>query len=157
MLYPTLLTLHNLNRWLVLALGLWGTWQVTQGWLRGLPWSAQYTAWVRLFAWLTSLQFGLGVALYLWPNVFIQVVLETTPWVQIMKSRVLRFFVLEHPVQMFLAIGLAHIALSTARRISLESRRYRFTALLLILAMVLILIAIPWPGLDQGRPWVRGF
>lgn len=155
MLYPTLLALHNLNRWLILALGLWATWQVTRGWLGRAPWSAHYTTLVRLFAWLTSLQFVLGLALYLLPALFIQVVLETTPWAQIMKNRVLRFFVLEHPVQMFIAIGLAHLALSTARRIQLEKRRYRWTALLLILSMLLILTAIPWPGLDHGRPWLR--
>jgi putative effector of murein hydrolase len=82
-------------------------------------------------------------------------VLQNVAWSQIRQERLLRFFVLEHPLQMFIAIGIAHIALTTARRIQHERRRYGWTAILLALAMLLILTAIPWPGFYYGRPLLR--
>lgn len=71
-----------------------------------------------------------------------------------MKDRLLRFFTLEHPVQMFIAIGLAHMALTTARRVKNERRRFAWTSSLMILAMILILTAIR--GLDRLM-LVRGY
>jgi hypothetical protein len=154
-LYVILLTLHNLNRWLVLIIGLWASWQITSSWLTRQPWRARHVTLARAFAWLLNLQFLLGLGLYLLPGALVQAVLQNLPWAQIMQDRLLRFFTLEHPLQMFVAIGFAHAALSTARRIQNERRRYRWTAILLIVAMLLILTAIPWPGLYYGRPWLR--
>lgn len=155
MLYTFLLSLHNLNRWLVLLCGFWIVWQLTVGWIRHYPWQPRYTTLVRIFAWVVSLQFVLGLALFLLPNAFIQSVIANIPWTQIMKDRLLRFFTLEHPVQMFIAIGLAHMALTTARRVKNERRRFAWTSSLMIVAMILILTAIPWPGSFNARPWIR--
>jgi hypothetical protein len=154
-LYSIVLALHNLNRWFVLICGIWTTWQVTRAWLGSRPWQPRTTTSLRSFVWLLTLQFVLGLALYLLPGGLIQSVIQNIPWAQVMQNRLLRFFTLEHPVQMLIAIGLAHAALSTARRAKNERRRLAWTALLLILAMLLILTAIPWPGFYYGRPWLR--
>jgi hypothetical protein len=154
-LYTLTLALHNINRWLVLVCGLWTLWQLTVSWLRHRAWQARHTTLVRIFAWIVSLQFLLGLALYLFPGAFTQSVIANIPWAQIMKNRVLRFFALEHPLQMFIAIGFAHLALTTARRLKYERRRFAWTTTLMLMAMLLILTAIPWPGLYYARPWMR--
>jgi len=155
MIYSIILILHNLNRWLVLIVGCWATWQVMRGWISRQPRQPRSTTLVRSFAWVLNLQFLLGLTLYLLPGAFIQSLIQTIPWAQIMQQSLLRFFTLEHPVQMLIAIALAHGALATARHLKNERRRFGWTATLLILAMLLILAAIPWPGLVYGRPWLR--
>jgi len=155
MLYALLLSLHNLNRWLVLVVGLWATWQVTWGWLGRQSWQPRYLALIRGFTHAINLQFLLGVALYLLPGAFIQAALQNIGWAQIMKERLLRFFTLEHPLQMIIAVVLANGALTLAQRSQAASRPLRWTALLLIVTMLLILLAIPWPGFYYGRPWLR--
>lgn len=154
MIYSILLSLHNLNRWLVLLVGLWATWQVTRGWLGQQPWQPRHTTLLRSFTHIIDLQFLLGLALYLLPGALVQGSLQIG-WASIMKERLLRFFTLEHPLQMLIAIVLAHSALALAQRINAEARRWRWTAILLIVTMLLILLAIPWPGFYYGRPWLR--
>lgn len=153
-IYSILLSLHNLNRWLVLLVGLWATWQVGRGWLRRQGWQPQQMTLIQAFTRIIELQFLLGLALYLFPGAFIQAALQNIPWTQIMQERLLRFFALEHPLQMLIAVVLANIALATARRVPPE-RRLRWTAILLLLTMLLIVSAIPWPGFYYGRPWLR--
>ncbi len=155
MVYPLLLALHNLNRWLVSGVGIWSALFVTYGWLSKRLWTSQHTFWVRLFAWIGAVQFVLGLFLYLLPGAFIQSLLQNMAWAQIMKDRLLRFFTLEHPTTMLIAIVVANIAAATARRVERERERFAWTAILLILALVLILGTIPWPGSSYARPWLR--
>lgn len=155
MLYSIVLSLHNLNRWLVLLVGLWATGQVIHGWLRQQPWQPRHITLLQAFTRLLDLQFLLGLALYLLPGGLIQGAIQNIAWAVIIKERLLRFFTLEHPLQMIIAIILANITFAIARRLSNEQRRYRRTALLLVVTMLLILLAIPWPGFYYGRPWLR--
>lgn len=154
MLYSLLLSLHNLNRWLVLLVGLWAAGQVIGGWLRQQPWESRHTTVLQAFTRVLDLQFLLGLALYLLPGALIQGAFQNIGWAAIMKERLLRFFTLEHPLQMLMAVVLANITLAIARRAN-ERRRYRWTAILLLVTMLLIVSAIPWPGFYYGRPWLR--
>jgi len=155
MIYSILLSLHNLNRWLVLLVGLWATWQVTRGWLGQRSWQPHDTTLIQVFTRVVDLQFLLGLALYLLPGALIQAALQNIAWAQIMQERLLRFFTLEHPLQMIIAVVLVNVALATAKRVTHERRRFRWSAILLIITMLLIVLAIPWPGFYYGRPWLR--
>ena len=153
--YSLFLALHNVNRWLVLGFGLWATALVTYGWLRKRIWTERHTAWIQRFTRVIDLQMLLGLILYLLPGAFIQAILQYTAWAQIMKDRLLRFFTLEHPTTMFIAVILVNIALSIAKRNTHEKARFAAPAILLIVALLLILSAIPWPGSSYNRPLLR--
>lgn len=155
MLYTLTLSLHNLNRWLILLIGFAAILWLLRGWWGQQPWQPLHTRLARAFADLTGLQFVLGLVLYLLPGTYLRGLWQNLEWAQMMQDRLLRFFVLEHPLQMFIAIGVAHIALSTARRLKNERRRYAWTTSLLIVALLLILAAIPWPGFYYARPLFR--
>jgi uncharacterized membrane protein len=72
--------------------------------------------------------------------------------VVLMKDRFYRFFWVEHPVMMILAIVLITIARKKAK-----SSQYRQVGWLLIIALLLILAAVPWPFREiVGRPWMPG-
>lgn len=154
-MYTTFLVLHNLTRWLVLGFGCWALYRLADGWIRRRMWSRADRLAMRWFALIISLQFVFGAALYLLPGSLVQGALTNTAWATIMKSRVLRFFTLEHPLQMFIAIGISHMANMITRRMSDDRRRFVTGTFLLVLTMLLILAAIPWPFLSHGRPWLR--
>jgi uncharacterized membrane protein len=73
---------------------------------------------------------------------------------ELMKSTFYRFFWVEHPLLMIVAIGLV-----TAARGKAKALNYKATAWLVFIALVLILAAVPWPFRDlvgDGRAWFPG-
>jgi hypothetical protein len=67
-----------------------------------------------------------------------------------------RFFLLEHPLGMVAAIALAHVGGIRIKRATNDTQRHQTAAIFFGLALVLILLSIPWPGMPAGRPlWPR--
>ncbi|HEX6289813.1 MAG TPA: hypothetical protein VFZ66_11510 [Herpetosiphonaceae bacterium] len=155
MSYPIFLALHNLNRWLVLAFGAWALYRLARGWRGNRAWSAADRRSMRWFALIFSVQFVLGAILYLLPGALVSSVLDRSSMHVIMRDRVLRFFTLEHPLQMTIAIGLSHTGNAIVRRLTSDRRRFKVGTILMVVVLLLILIAIPWPFLSQGRPLLR--
>ena len=75
------------------------------------------------------------------------------PDVELMKDSFYRFFWVEHPVLMFLAIMLITLARGKAKVLN-----YKATGWLLVVAFILILAAVPWPfrEIGEGRSWFPG-
>ena len=74
--------------------------------------------------------------------------------VELMKDKFYRFFWVEHPLMMLLAIILITIARGKAKALN-----YKAVSWLLFIALILILAAIPWPFRDivgEGRKWFPG-
>lgn len=155
MIYPIVLGLHNLNRWLVLGLGGWAFYCLFTGWRRPRPWRTTDQKSIHWFVAVLTLQLMLGVTLYSLPGALANTLLQNVSMAVIMKQRVLRFFVLEHPVQMVLAVICAYATSFLTHRIGEDKRRFALGALLLGIALFLIITAIPWPFLSQGRPLWR--
>ena len=70
--------------------------------------------------------------------------------INIMKDSYYRFFLVEHPMMMIISIVLISIARGKAKELN-----YKATTWLLLVALILILAAVPWPirGGTIGRPW----
>lgn len=72
--------------------------------------------------------------------------------VELMKDTFYRFYWIEHPLMMILAIIFITIARGKAKLLN-----YKATAWLLFIALILILAAVPWPFRNiVGRPWFPG-
>ena len=72
--------------------------------------------------------------------------------VELMKDKFFRFYWVEHPLMMFIAIALITVARGKAKVLN-----YKATDWLLLIALLLILAAVPWPFRDiVGRPWFPG-
>ena len=74
--------------------------------------------------------------------------------VELMKDKFYRFFWLEHPLMMIIAIVLITVARGNAKRLN-----YRGTVWLLLVALLLILAAVPWPFREivgDERTWFPG-
>jgi uncharacterized membrane protein len=74
--------------------------------------------------------------------------------VELMKDKFYRFFWVEHPLMMVIAIILITIARGKAKVLN-----YKTTAWLLLIALIVILAAVPWPFREivgDGRTWFPG-
>jgi len=73
-----------------------------------------------------------------------------------MRDPVLRFYVVEHLVGMVAALALAHVGRKRARTLTDPAARHRSVLVFVGLAMVVLLLSIPWPGMPGGRELFRG-
>ncbi|HEY6505723.1 MAG TPA: hypothetical protein VIZ28_17225 [Chitinophagaceae bacterium] len=72
--------------------------------------------------------------------------------VELMKDTTYRFYWVEHPLMMIIAIALITVARRKAKALN-----YKATGWLLLIALILILAAVPWPFREiVGRPWFPG-
>jgi hypothetical protein len=74
-----------------------------------------------------------------------------------MRNSALRLIVVEHEVGMIIGIALAHIGRAKARKVTDAVRRHKLTAIFFGLALVVIMLSIPWPFMPGGRALFRGF
>jgi hypothetical protein len=76
----------------------------------------------------------------------------------VMQNGNYRFFAVEHTVGMLIAVALITFARGVYRKEIPDGKKHRRCITLYLLALVIILAFIPWPGMDQvGRPLFRGF
>jgi hypothetical protein len=152
-MYTTVIFLHSLVRWAVLAAGGFAAVRAITGWRSGRPWTLADD---RAAMWFTSaldLQMLLGLLMYFWLSPITTAAL--TDFGGVMGNAGLRFWAIEHPVGMILGIALAHIGRSRLRKIGADARRHRTAALFFTLSLLVVILSIPWPGSPQARPLLR--
>lgn len=76
----------------------------------------------------------------------------------VMKNPVLRFFAVEHLIGMLIAIIFIHIGYSYAKKNVTDTMKHKRALLFYGLALLIILISIPWPFrlVGTGRAWFPG-
>jgi len=127
--------LHSLWRWVVLLLALAAILQALLGWLRQQPW--------------TNLDNRLGLA---FTTAFdIQVVLGLIVYLGALTgSHIQRWYTdgpgqtfTDHILLMLVALAIAHIARSRAKKAETALSKHRTTAIGFILALLLVVVSIP--------------
>lgn len=141
-MYGIVLAIHSLLRWGVLAAGVAA---VVRGGARG-------SSAGRWFTILLDVQMVLGLLLYFVLSPFTRAALGDFSGA--MKNPQLRFFAVEHVFGMVIALALAHIGSRKIARAP-EERKGKLALIFYGLALVAILVSIPWPGLPAGRPLFR--
>jgi uncharacterized membrane protein YiaA len=73
----------------------------------------------------------------------------------VMSDATLRFYVVEHLVGMLVAIVLLHIGKAQARKPISDRAKHRRTVIFYTIALIIILLSIPWPfrEVGAGRGW----
>ncbi|OSZ80505.1 hypothetical protein CAP36_04435 [Chitinophagaceae bacterium IBVUCB2] len=75
----------------------------------------------------------------------------------VMKDSPARFFALEHLIGMVIAIILIHVGYSYSKKNVADTVKHKRTLLFYGLALLIILISIPWPFREGiARPWFPG-
>lgn len=154
MILGVLLVLHSWFRWAVVLATL------TVGVRCGLAlickkgWAPSDAKFGRMWVAAIDVQVSLGLLLYFTASPMAAIARQDLghAW----GSDLLRFFGILHPLSMLAAACVAHAAWIWTRRTGeRDPRRFRRLGLGLLGALVLIVLAIPWPFLSYGRPLAR--
>jgi hypothetical protein len=154
-MYALFLFVHSLLRWIVLILGLVAVVRAIGGVSGRRPWVPADDAGVSRFARAFDVQVLIGLIGYFFASPF-----TMEAWRDIgatMQNGPLRFIVVEHTFGMIVAIALTHIGRARIRKAAHPAAKHRAAAIFLGLALLVILLSIPWPFMPAGRPYFRGF
>jgi hypothetical protein len=148
-MYSALLAIHSLLRWVVILTGLAAAGRGVAGW-GGRAWTRADDRSGLFFITALDLQFVIGLLLYVVFSPTVGVAMSNPG--AAMRDSAMRFFLVEHAVGMIGALALAHIGRVRIRKAAEGGRRHRAAAVFFGLALVLILLSVPWPGMPAGRP-----
>jgi hypothetical protein len=107
--------------------------------------------------WLTAaldLQMLIGFVLY----IFLSPVTKSAfvDMAAAMREAPIRFFAVEHPVGLVVAIALAHVGRVRVRKAADSESRHKQALVFFGLALLVILLSIPWPIGPGARSLFRG-
>jgi hypothetical protein len=141
--YVILLTLHNINRWLVLITGVWTLIRTVAGIGRRAPFTAADRRPLVVFTGTVHLQLILGLLLYAFLG------MQGAP---VFAGAPNPGFQWQHLGLGVLAAIAATIGSALSRRAPTDQGRFRVATTWTALALVLVLLLIPW-----WRPLLRVF
>lgn len=150
-MYPWLLALHSLLRWVVILTGLLAAARA----FRGGTWSAADEAAGKWYVLSLDVQMLLGLLLY---GIFSPVTYAAfADMGAAMQNPTLRFYAIEHLTLMVAALALAHVGRVRIRRAATGAAKFRTAAIFYTISLLLVLLATPWPFREAGRPLLPSF
>lgn len=151
-MFATTLLLHSLLRWIVVALGLLAAVRGCAGWMGARAWTPADDRAGRFFTLALDLQVLLGLLLHLFLSSITTAAFQNMGVA--MQNQAARYWTVEHPLLMMAALVLAHLGRARARRADDPARRHRLAGIFFTVAVILILVGIPWPFSSVARPWL---
>ena len=152
-MYTTLLAFHSWLRWAVLIAALIAA--VGERRVGKRRWTRSDDRAGFWFVNLIDLQMLLGLVMYFFWSPITKEALRN--FGAAMDNAGLRFWAVEHVFGMVVAIALAHAGRARTKKLRDDAARHKVAPICFVLALVAILISIPWPGMPNGRPLWRGF
>jgi hypothetical protein len=154
-MYNGMLHLHSVLRWIILILLLFAIYKNFAD--RNKPFTPGHK---KLgFYLMICADLLLLVGLYQWfTGIWGLKSIQANGFSTVMKDSTLRFFAIEHTTGMLLAIILIHLGYSYGKKSVPDSQKHKRILLYFGLALLIILISIPWPfrEVGTGRHWFPG-
>lgn len=149
--YGIFVFLHSIMRWLVLIFGLFAIIRALTGLSFKRGWMSMDNRAGLLFTSVMDLQLLLGVILYFFLSPLTTAALRN--FAGAMANPEMRFFAVEHITLMIIAVVVAHVGRSLAKRAPTAPQKHRRTAIWFAISLLIVLAAIPWPGMAAyARP-----
>lgn len=152
-MYSIVLAAHSWLRWAVLIAGAIAIAKAIRGASTRRPWTAADDRAGFWFILTLDLQVLLGLVLYVALSPITRAAMQDFRGAMGVSG--LRFWAVEHLFGMIVALGLAHAGRARTRKIPDPVARHKVAATCFVLALLAILISIPWPGMPAGRPLIR--
>lgn len=152
-MYSSALWLHSWLRWAVLLTGFVAWFRAIAGNTAKRPWTPQDELWGLLLTISTDLQLLVGLVLYIFLSPITKIGIRN--FAAAMQIPAARFFTVEHLAGMIVAIALVHVGRVKIRKAADSARKHRLAMVLFGIALVVMVISIPWPGLRVARPLFR--
>lgn len=154
-MYPILLFLHSVVRWLVVISLFIAIYKGFRGWRKNLPFTKTDNSARHIAATFSHIQLTIGYLLY-FNSPFIAYFRSN--FSEAMKQFDLMFFGIIHITLMTISIILITIGSSLAKRQETNPSKFRTMTIFYLIALILIFIAIPWPFSPlSARPYLRAF
>lgn len=153
-MYRMILFGHSYLRWFVLLLAVLVFFRSLLAWRRGGEWGRTDDKLSVALVSLVDLQLLVGLGLYVFLSPVTRAFVSDAGGA--MKDPLLRFFGMEHAFGMLIALVLFHIGRAKAKRAETGVRKHKLAWSFTLAALLVTVIAIPWPGLKYGRPLLRG-
>jgi hypothetical protein len=151
-MYETLLILHSWLRWFVLGAGLLAVVRAYSGWQGRRPFTKGDNGISAAFSGFMWLQVIVGLGLYFGLS---PVGLKAMKVAGAMKDPTTRFFGMEHVVVMILAAILAQVGRIALKKAPSDTLKHKKAFTYFAIALVLVLLMIPWGIWNPGRPLFR--
>ncbi len=150
----TLLILHSILRWLVLIFAFWTLFSAISGLASNRNYTRSDDKSNFFFMLSIDIQLLIGMILYFNGGWFER--LKNLG--DNMKDPAMRFFTLEHFLLMLIAWILVHAGRVSVKKASLPKSKFKKQLIYFGIALLIILLAIPWPFREAIiRPWIRWF
>jgi hypothetical protein len=150
--YTVLLYLHSWSRWLVLVFGLIALYRAYVGWKGRRRFVGADNGMGASFVGSMHLQVLLGLGLYFGLSPWGLKAMQTAG---AMKDPTKRFFGMEHVAVMLLAAVLAQVGRSLSKKATDDTRKHKKAFIYFGIALVLVLLMIPWGIWNPERPAFR--
>jgi hypothetical protein len=149
MIYSVFLFLHSVLRWVVVLAGAYAVVRAIVGHTGRKPYEKPDNLARVAFVSGLHLNFIIGLLLYLALSPITSAAFQDMG--AAMKVSALRFFTVEHPFGMVLAVGLATAGSARVRRSADDATKHRRALIFFGLAFLVLMASIPWPFYPAGR------
>lgn len=138
----SILFLHNILRWVVLAMGVFSLFRSVTGLAANGGWLTNDERARKFFPMSLEIAFVVGLLLWAFFSPITQQGFHAPA--AAMKDPVVRFFFVEHGLAALLAVGMARVGSVRAKR--LKNARAKFQSMLVFHGLALVVLAsrIPW-------------
>ncbi|WP_026463060.1 hypothetical protein [Adhaeribacter aquaticus] len=153
-MYNFLLTVHSINRWLVLLTGLIVIFKSLSGWKSNRLYTKGDGAVHGAFVGFTHLQFLTGILLYF---VFSPITEQIfADFGAAMKNSSLRFWAVEHTLGMFIGTVLVQLGRTFSKKAPTDNLKFKRAFVYSLIALIIILLSIPFGIINpETRPLFR--
>ena len=149
-MYPFILALHNILRWVIVVFAVLALVRAYRGWLGKRPWTSLDRRAGVFFGSAMDTQLLVGLLLYVVFSPITKAALADIG--AVMRDAGARFFAVEHLFWMFLAVVFAHLGTILPRKASTSLAKFQRAAIPFAIMFILLVVAIPW-----WRPLLRIF
>ncbi len=147
-MYNAVLILHSFVRWLVIVIGIVAFVRAFRGLYGKEMWTPADDRVGMAFTMSMDVQVLLGLLLYVFFSPLTRIIFRD--FGAAMANAGTRFFAVDHIFLMIVALVLAHVGRAASRRAQAAAAKHRRAAIFFGLALLLILVSIPW-----SRPLLR--
>ena len=139
-MYPTLLFAHSVVRWLVLFSAAWAAMAALSGARSRRAWTRKARVPGIVLASVVDVQLLLGLSLWL----------GVSPYAVTGAARS-HYWTFAHPLAGIAVVALVHVGSARSRRMLDDAYRWQPASRFYLAALVVTVLAIPWPLLGMGR------
>lgn len=151
-MYGPLLLVHSWIRWVLVLAALYFWLRCLIGWKKAYSWTEKDQGFLFVLHQVFLYQLAFGLTLWFGTSPLIRAAIHEPSL--ILKSPLLFYWTCLHPLGMLSGF----VVFEVGRRKALKSEarmRFRLLALGLSASLLVVLLTIPWPWFEYGRPLLR--